>query len=125
EKDRQTLKLCCPAAAFGLECENREACADGVREAAPPPVRDGAFGRVAGAPLQTDRRLFFPAYRHSCTFRNGYPPEPQTPQPPNRGWVNMHPSSFRTIPEQGQSQNAIDTGPAQQYEFQGPASAPG
>jgi len=66
EKDRQTLKFRCPAAAFGLECKNREACA------APPLVRDGAFGRVVRVPLQTDRRLFFPAYRHSRTFRNGY-----------------------------------------------------
>lgn len=66
EKERKTLKFRCPAAAFGLECKNREACR------CAPAVRDGQFGRVARVPLDRDRRLFMPVHRHSRGFVEGY-----------------------------------------------------
>ncbi len=66
EKDRQTLKFRCPAAAFGFECRNREACR------CQPGVRDGQHGRVVRVPLDRDRRIFLPTHRHSRGFREGY-----------------------------------------------------
>ncbi len=66
EKDRQTLKFRCPAAAFGLECRNREACR------CRPGVRDGDYGRVVRVPLERDRRIFLPTHRHSRGFREAY-----------------------------------------------------
>jgi len=66
EADRQCLKFRCPAAAFDLECHNREACA------CLPQVRDGAFGRVVRVPLERDRRLLGPIYEHSLRFERLY-----------------------------------------------------
>jgi len=66
EEDRQCLKFRCPAAAFGLECQNREACA------CPAPVRDGEFGRVVRVPLERERRLLGPVYEHSLRFERLY-----------------------------------------------------
>jgi hypothetical protein len=66
EKDRGTLKFRCPAAAFGLECKNREACR------CFPGVREGEYGRVVRVPLERDRRIFMPAYRHGQGFIRGY-----------------------------------------------------
>lgn len=66
EHDRATLKFRCPAAAFGLECKNREACR------CAPGVRDGAYGRVVRVPLERDRRIFMPLHRHSQGFAAGY-----------------------------------------------------
>jgi hypothetical protein len=67
EKDRGTLKFRCPAAAYGLECRNREACR------CAPLTRDGDYGRVMRIKLdEQDRRLFMPAHRHSRTFEKGY-----------------------------------------------------
>ena len=66
EADRQTLKFRCPASAFGLECQNREACH------CAPAVRDGAYGRVVRIPLERDRRIFLPQHRHSKGFVQGY-----------------------------------------------------
>lgn len=66
EDERATLKFRCPAAAFGLECKNREACR------CHPGVRDGRFGRVVRVPLERDRRLFTPCYRHGSRFERGY-----------------------------------------------------
>lgn len=66
EKDRGTLKFRCPAAAYGMECKNRDACRCRLA------VREGKFGRVVRVPLDRDRRLFMPAHRHSGTFRNAY-----------------------------------------------------
>jgi hypothetical protein len=66
EADRQTLKFRCPAAAFGIECKNREACR------CQSSVRDGAYGRVVRVPLARDRRLFLPCHRHSYAFARGY-----------------------------------------------------
>jgi len=66
EKDRKTLKFRCPAAAYGIECKNREACR------CRPTVRDGEYGRVVRVPLALNRRLFLPIYRHSYAFARGY-----------------------------------------------------
>jgi len=66
EKGRKTLKFRCPAAAFGIECHNRQACR------CRPTVRDGAYGRVVRVPLDRNRRLFLPCHRHSYTFARGY-----------------------------------------------------
>lgn len=66
EQGRATLKFRCPAAAFGLECKNREACR--CRFA----VREGSWGRVVRVPLERDRRLFLPIHRHSRRFVEGY-----------------------------------------------------
>jgi hypothetical protein len=66
EKNRGTLKFRCPAAAFGIDCQNRAACRCWPR------VRDGAWGRVVRVPLDRDRRLFLPVHRHSERFRKTY-----------------------------------------------------
>ena len=63
EKGRGTLKFRCPAAAYGLECKNREACRCKLA------VREGTYGRVVRIPLDRDRRLFMPIHRHSRGFR--------------------------------------------------------
>jgi len=66
EKERGTLKFRCPAAAFGLECKNREACH------CAPAVREGEYGRVVRVQLARDRRIFLPLHRHSRGFVEGY-----------------------------------------------------
>ncbi len=66
EKDRETLKFRCPAAAYGIECKNRDACRCKIA------VRDGHHGRIVRVPLDRDRRLFMPVHRHSRTFRKAY-----------------------------------------------------
>lgn len=66
EKDRGTLKFRCPAAAYGIDCHNRDSCH------CKPATRDGEHGRVVRVPLNRDRRLFTPTYRHSRTFRKNY-----------------------------------------------------
>ena len=66
EKDRSTLKFRCPAAAFGLERKNRQACR------CFPAVRDGEYGRVVRVPIERDRRIFMPLHRHSQGFARGY-----------------------------------------------------
>jgi hypothetical protein len=66
EKDRETLKYRCPAAAFGLECRNRAACR------CRPQVREGEYGRVVRVPLSRDRRVFLPMPRHSQGFEQAY-----------------------------------------------------
>ena len=66
EKDRETLKFRCPAAAFKIECRNRDSCRCKLA------TRDGAHGRVVRIPLGYDRRIFMPTHRHSRTFHNNY-----------------------------------------------------
>ncbi len=66
EKDRQTHKFRCPAAAYDIECKNRESCQCKLA------VREGKFGRVVRVPLDTDRRIFMPMHRPSRTFRKVY-----------------------------------------------------
>jgi hypothetical protein len=64
EKDRRTLKFRCPAAAFGLECKNQEAC----RRLLP----DQGFGRTIRVPLERDRRRILPVYPHGTRFEKAY-----------------------------------------------------
>lgn len=66
EADRLSLKFRCPAQALGIECKNREACR------CAPLVRDGHHGRIVRVPLERDRRLFTPIYRHSKRFKRLY-----------------------------------------------------
>ena len=66
EQERGTLKFRCPAAAWGVVCENRAACQ--CRST----VREGAWGRVVRVSLERDRRLFMPIHRHSRRFVQGY-----------------------------------------------------
>jgi hypothetical protein len=64
EKDRRTLKFRCPAAAFGLQCQNQEAC----RRLLP----DQGFGRTIRVPLERDRRRILPVYPHGTRFEKAY-----------------------------------------------------
>jgi len=66
EQDRRALKFRCPAAAYGIECKNREAC----RSAST--LHNSAWGRVVRVPLDVDRRLFLPIHRDSYTFERLY-----------------------------------------------------
>jgi len=66
EKARGSLKFRCPAAAYGVECKNREACR------CRPTVRDGEYGRVVRVPLSLNRRVFLPVHRPSYTFERLY-----------------------------------------------------
>lgn len=66
EPERAALKFRCPAAAFGLECKNREACH------CAPAVREGEYGRVVRVALERERRIFLPLHRHSQGFVKGY-----------------------------------------------------
>lgn len=66
EKKRGTLKFRCPAAFYGIECKNRQACR------CAPLTREGDYGRVVRVPLERDRRLFLPCHRHSYAFKRGY-----------------------------------------------------
>lgn len=66
EKDRDTLKFRCPAAAFDMQCDNRSACR------CRPQVRDGKYGRVVRVPLSRDPRLFTPIYTQGRQFREAY-----------------------------------------------------
>jgi hypothetical protein len=64
EKDRQTLKFRCPAAAFGVECNNQQACQSRTK--------DTGFGRVVRVNIDQDRRIHLPCYRHGRVFEEGY-----------------------------------------------------
>ena len=66
EAARATLKFRCPAAAYGLECKNRDTCAGSWR------AKHGAYGRVVRVALDKDRRLFGPIYAHSYRFEDEY-----------------------------------------------------
>jgi hypothetical protein len=66
EADREVLKFRCPAAAYGIECKNREACR------CRPGVREGRWGRTVRVPLDRDRRLLTPLYFHSRSFKEPY-----------------------------------------------------
>ena len=66
EPERGTLKYRCPAAAFGIECHNREACACKLR------VRDGKYGRVVRVKLSMNPRIFMPTPRHTEGFTLAY-----------------------------------------------------
>ena len=67
EADRNTLKYRCPAAAYGLDCQGREAChrAGGVSP--------GEYGRIVRIDLDThDRRIFVPTPHGSPSWQRGY-----------------------------------------------------
>lgn len=66
EKDRDTLKYRCPAAAFGFQCAGRVACEK------LSPVGVGDFGRVIRVPLELDRRIFTPIARHTAKWEKAY-----------------------------------------------------
>jgi len=61
EKDRNTLKYRCPAAAYGLSCTNRDQCGSNT-----------PFGRIVRIPLEIDRRIFTPIARSSYRWKNIY-----------------------------------------------------
>jgi hypothetical protein len=63
EKDRQSLKYRCPAAAYGLECGGRHQCGTGCY---------GSYGRVVRVPLELDRRIFTPIARSSYAWSSAY-----------------------------------------------------
>jgi hypothetical protein len=66
EKDRNTLKYRCPAAAFGFECPGRAECEK------LSPVGVGDFGRTVRVPLGLDRRIFTPIARHTDKWDKAY-----------------------------------------------------
>jgi hypothetical protein len=66
EKDRNTLKYRCPAAAFGFECAGRAECEK------LSPVGVGDFGRIVRVPLELDRRIFTPIARHTEKWKKAY-----------------------------------------------------
>lgn len=66
EKDRGVHKFRCPAAAYGIECKNRDACK------CTPAVRDGKWGRTVRVPLDRDRRIFGPVLFDTRSFEKLY-----------------------------------------------------
>lgn len=66
EKERDTLKYRCPAAAYGFECPGRAECEK------LSPVGVGDFGRVVRVPLELDRRIFTPIARHTDKWEKAY-----------------------------------------------------
>jgi len=66
EKDRETLKYRCPAAAYGYGCQGRAEC-EALALGAP-----GGFGRIVRVPLQLDYRIFVPTPRSSPSFTRAY-----------------------------------------------------
>ena len=66
EPGRRTLKFRCPAAAFGLQCRNRDACR------CRPGVREGRYGRVVRVALERDRRLVLPVHAPGRAFERAY-----------------------------------------------------
>lgn len=63
DKNRESLKYRCPAAAFGIKCENKDKCGTGDY---------GEYGRVVRIALEKDRRIFTPIARSSNTFKRIY-----------------------------------------------------
>jgi len=60
ERDRRTVKYRCPAAAYGLECADREQCCPST------------YGRIVRVPLDVDRRRFVPVPRGSYKWQRLY-----------------------------------------------------
>lgn len=63
EKERETLKYRCPAAAYGLECKGRSGCGRN---------RGSGYGRVVRIGLDLDRRIFTPIARSSYAWQRSY-----------------------------------------------------
>lgn len=61
EKERETLKYRCPAAAYGMKCKSKDRCKNG-----------NGYGRVVRIPLETDRRIFTPIARSSYAWKRKY-----------------------------------------------------
>jgi hypothetical protein len=66
ERDRESLKYRCPAAAYGLECAGRAACEGRTGG------RAGSYGRVIRIALEHDRRIFTPIARHTAKWDKAY-----------------------------------------------------
>lgn len=66
EKNRDTLKYRCPAAAFSFECPGRKKCEE------LSPLGVGDFGRVVRVPLELDRRIFTPIARPTEKWKKAY-----------------------------------------------------
>lgn len=67
EKDRNTLKYRCPAAAYGFSCEGQQACS------AMAQGQPGAFGRVVRINIKDqDRRVFTPVPHGNKTWNRIY-----------------------------------------------------
>lgn len=66
EKNRDALKFRCPAAAWGIECNNRDACR------CRPQVRDGRHGRIVRVKRERDPRVLLPMHYHSRNFARAY-----------------------------------------------------
>jgi hypothetical protein len=64
EADRGTLKFRCPAAAYGFECKNKEACQS--------KTKDQGFGRVVRVAVAEDPRRRLPTHQHGLAFRKRY-----------------------------------------------------
>jgi hypothetical protein len=63
EKDRQSLKYRCPAAAYGFQCRGRGQCGS---------KPDSDYGRIVRISLEKDRRIFTPIARSSYAWETGY-----------------------------------------------------
>jgi hypothetical protein len=66
EKQRDTLKYRCPAAAYGWTCPGRGECESAAIG------RSSDFGRVVRVPLDFDRRIFTPIPRYTRQWRRLY-----------------------------------------------------
>ncbi len=66
EKDRDTLKYRCPAAAFGFNCSGRVECEELAQSGV------GDFGRTIRVPMETDRRIFTPIARPTGKWTKAY-----------------------------------------------------
>jgi len=64
ESDRETLKFRCPAAAYGLECKNKESCQS--------TTKDKGHGRTLRIPIKKDPRIYLPVYTKSRRFEKLY-----------------------------------------------------
>jgi len=64
EEERGTLKFRCPAAAYGIECHNKEACRS--------TTRDQGHGRTIRVAIDDDPRIHLPVYTKSHRFEKLY-----------------------------------------------------
>lgn len=63
EKNRETLKYRCPAAAYRLECKGRSGCGRRM---------GSGYGRIVRIGLDLDRRIFTPIARSSYAWQRSY-----------------------------------------------------
>lgn len=66
EKKRGTLKFRCPAAAWGIECQNRDSCRCSLK------AKYSEYGRVVRVKVNRFPRLLAPIYPHSYRFEDIY-----------------------------------------------------